>query len=526
MGLMILVILIGLTGVGLTIYLVFFGAKEELSHDQLKPKPSVSQTQFIRLGPPTDAREQWSVGSIFDTFYDMKNTIYGVNLSNEQPGKIEGLKSYFGYLIELGKMIVSDKEIVTFALLQWASIAVGYYLWVQILAWIPAEVWRNAQQSRHASFPDLILILWSFVCVGLAALPIGIFSACIGVVYFLRRQGYPASIASCLRIVLPEAWPLWIFTWADGWTTVWQILERLPKKHDRETPAEKALSEALYFAWKLGTIGLLPALITGRGFVESCRDSIAVVRTNFMDAVKLRLGYSLLCWIVGISAYVGTVFFFNYWHFVPPHAEIYGDIYKFYFYAGVPILIAVGFIELILRPAYIIGSCELYAQYLTEHNQNIMLPHPPSKNVSAFVFFIVLCLLMAIVFLFKDSLGISPALSGTWNIFMNIGGGLLIISVGLSLLFLIPRRGKFRRTKEIYKSPEEYGIVIPQTEFMRIGPEGYVVIEQLIKNDILVKVNPVYVAIKPKVVVHESDIRTVAGNNFEVIWDIFQRYQK
>lgn len=411
MGLIILAIIMALAGVGLTVYLVLYGAREELNHEQLKPKPSVSQTQFVRVGTPEEPKEAWSVGSILQEFNETKEGIRQVGEEQGKPDNGEGLKSYFGYLVELGRMVVVDKDIVGFALLQWSSIAVGYYLWVQMLGWIPAEVWKSAEHSRHGGLPDLILLAWSFVCVGIAALPLGIFSACIGVVYFLRRQGYPGTIAACLKVVMPEIWPIWVFTWADSWTTVNQILRRLPKKNDRTTPAERALSEALYFAWKLGTIGILPALVTGRGLVESCRDSIGVVKHKFIDAARLRVGYSFLCWIIGVSAYVGTIFFFMFVHVVPPHAQVYGHIYEFYFYAGIPILVAVGFIELFLRPAYIIGSCELYAQYLAENNKTIMLPHPPSRGISALVFFVILCLLIGAVVMFRDSLGITAALS-------------------------------------------------------------------------------------------------------------------
>jgi hypothetical protein len=391
------------------LYMVFCGSKQELSHEQLIP--IFPQPQFIRLGLASEPQESWSPKSIIKEFNLTKQSISDIHQNYVQPEKEEGLKSYFGYLVEVWHLTVREKEIITFALLQLASIAVGYYLWVQMLSWIPAEVWKTAEYSHHASWPDLILLLWSFVCVGVAALPLGVFSACIGAVYFLRRQGYPSTIAACLKIVLPEVWALWIFQWMDGWITVNQILERLPKKNDRESPARRALSEALYFAWKLGTIGILPGVITGRGLVESCRDSILVVKTKFLDAAKLRVGYSFLCWIIGVTAYVGTIFFFIRGHFVPPGAEIYGFIYTLYFWAGIPLLIAVAFIELFLRPAYIVGSCELYAQYLTEHNKNIMLPHPPSKGVSAFVFFAVLCLFVLIVFLYRESLGINAALS-------------------------------------------------------------------------------------------------------------------
>lgn len=400
---------VGIVMIGYALYhLIIYGSKQTVSREQLQPK--LPQPQFVRLGTP-EPKEAWSLKSIVKEFNVTKHGIKDIGQPQIQPEKTEGLKSYFGYLTVTWKLIVCEKEIITFAFLQLASIAIGYYLWVQMLHWIPAEVWRSAEHSRHASLPDLILLAWSFVCVGVAALPLSIFSACIGVVYFLRRQGYPSTIAACLKIVLTEVWPLWVFQWMDGWITVNQILERLPKKNNRGTPAQRVLSEALYFAWKLGTIGIMPAVITGRGLVESCRDSILVVKTKFIDAAKLRVGYSFLCWIAGISAYIGTIFFFIYGHFIPPHAEIYGFVYTFYFWAGVPLLVAVAFIELFLRPAYIVGSCELYAQYLTENNKTIMLPQPPSKSISAFVFFVILCVLVAIVFLYRGRLGINAALS-------------------------------------------------------------------------------------------------------------------
>jgi len=403
------VALIGVIIIGYAIYyLIVYGSKQTISQEQLQPK--LSQTQFVKLGIP-EPKQSWSLKSIIQEFNVTKQSIKDACPSHIQPEKTESLNSYFDYLIKTWKLTMCEKEIITFAFLQIVSIAVGYYLWVQMLRWIPPEVWRTAESSHHASWPDLILLVWSFVCVGIAALPLSIFSACIGAVYFLRRQGYPSTIAACLKIILPQVWSLWVFQWMDGWITVNQILERLPKKNDRTTPAQRVLSEALYFAWKMGTIGIMPAVITGRGLIESCKDSISVIKTQFIDAARLRIGYSFLCWIVGISAYVGTILFFIRGHFIPPHAEIYGYVYTFYFWAGVPLLVAVALIELFLRPAYIVGSCELYAQHLTQQNKTIMLPQPPSKSISAFVFFIVLCVLVIIVFLYRGPLGINAALS-------------------------------------------------------------------------------------------------------------------
>ena len=403
------IIPVGIVFIGYAIYyLIVYGSKQSIDQEQLQPK--LPQLQFINLGVP-ESKEPWSIRSIYNEFKITKQSIKDIDQYKMHPEKNEGLKSYFGYLTQAWKLTLLEKEIITFAFLQLISIAVGYYLWEQMLGWIPPEVWKTAEHSKDASWPDLILLVWSFVCVGIAALPLSIFSACIGVVHFLRRQGYPSTIAACLKIVLPSVWSLWVFQWMDGWITVNQILERLPKKNNRQTLAKKAISEALYFAWKLGTIGIMPAVITGRGLVESCRDSVLVVKTKFIDAAKLRIGYSFLCWIVGVTTYIGTIFLFIYGHFIPPHAEIYGYVYTFYFWVGIPLLVAVAFIELFLRPAYIVGSCELYAQYLTENNKNIMLPQPPSKSISAFIFFIVLCVLIAVVFIYRGPLGINAALS-------------------------------------------------------------------------------------------------------------------
>jgi hypothetical protein len=409
MGYIWVIVPLGLALIVYAIYcLVVYGSKQEINSQQLQPK--ASQPQFVDLGSPPP-KDPWSFKSIFREFKDAKQAIQGFSQPQAKPAKGEGLKSYFGYLAQTWKLTLSEKEIITFALLQLVSIAMGYYLWVQMLRWIPPEVWRSVEHAKEASWPDLLLLLWSFVCVGVAALPLSIFSACIGVVYFLRRQGYPSTIAACLKIVLPSIWSLWVFQWIDGWITVNQILERLPKKNRRQNLAARALSEALYFAWKLATIGIMPAIITGRGLVESCRDSVAVVKTKFFDASKLRIGYSFLCWIIGIGAYVGTILFFCWGRFIPPHAEIYGFVYTFYFWAGVPLLVAVALIELLLRPAYIVASCELYAQYLTQNNKKIMLPQPPAKSISAFVFFVALCVLIAVVFIYRGPLGINAALS-------------------------------------------------------------------------------------------------------------------
>ncbi|PIU17729.1 MAG: hypothetical protein COT18_12480 [Elusimicrobia bacterium CG08_land_8_20_14_0_20_59_10] len=311
------------------------------------------------------------------------------------------------------RLIFLEKELIIFAVLQWLCVAAGYYLWVQMIGWIPAAAWERASNSNSASVGDLVLFAWSFVCVGLTAFPLGLLSGCMGAVHFLNRQGRESTIAECFKMVLPKVWPLWIFHWIDGWWTVMRILDRLPKKNDRRTPAQKALSEAIYYAWKLATIGILPALVTGRGLVDAGKRSVLLVQAKFLDVAFLRAGYSAACWIIGIAAYAGTiVFFVMFPQLLDLKAPVESRIFTFYLWAGLPIVSATGIVMLFLRPVYIISACDIYAGYVREREENLMLPPPPRRGgMDAFIAFFLLALAVLIVVFYRYELGIMDWLS-------------------------------------------------------------------------------------------------------------------
>jgi len=322
-----------------------------------------------------------------------------------------GVSSFFsrvGYALSLG---FKEKEIIAFGLLQWAAITLAYLLWVQMLDWIPEEVWRSAADSDSASIVDVVLLAWSVVCIGLAAYPIGILTGCMGAAHFLHRQGEESTVAKCLHLVLPQSWPLWIFHWIDGLITVNQILERLPRKNDRRSAAAIALSEALYYAWKMGVSGVLPSILSGNSLVRSGKNSVFFVRDNFIEVAKLRAGYSVLCWIVGIGTYIGTILLFMSVDILPEGDEIYAHIYTFYLWAAIPILVAVSIVMLLLRPIYVISICDLYSDYLEKQGKDVSLPENLPKSVSALVAFLVICIITAAVYLFRDEMGISGMLS-------------------------------------------------------------------------------------------------------------------
>lgn len=327
------------------------------------------------------------------------------NIDKKPSGGISSFSSRISYAISLG---FKEKEILFFGLLQWASIGIGYLLWVQMLDWIPEEVWRSAAESDEGSIADWVLFVWSFFCIGVAAFPVGILTGCMGATHFLHKQGRESTVATCLKLVLPQSWSLWSFHWIDGWITVNQILDRLPKKGGRKNPV---LSEALYYAWKLGISGVLPSIVTGNNLIKSGQNSVVFVKDNFVEVAKLRAGYSALCWIVGIGAYVGAILFFMALDVVPKGGEIYGHIYTFYFWAAVPILIAVAIVMLVLRPIFVLALCDLYSDYLNEKGVEIELPENPAKSISAIVAFGCLCLILTVIYMYRVELGVVDMLS-------------------------------------------------------------------------------------------------------------------
>lgn len=323
------------------------------------------------------------------------------NIDKKPAGGIKSFNSRVGYAISLG---LKEKEIFVFGLLQWVSIGIGYLLWIQMLDWIPDDIMRSAARSDDVSIVDLILVVWSFVCVGIVAFPVGILTGCMGATHFLHKQGRESTVATCLKLVLPHSWSLWAFHWIDGWITVNQILDRMPRKDDRRSATAIALSEALYYAWKLGVAGVLPSIITGNSLIESGKNSVVFVKDNFLEVARLRAGYSILCWIVGITAYAGAIILFMVLDIAP-------DVFTIYFWAAVPILIAVALVMLFLRPIYVLALCDLYSDYLIEKSEEVILPENPPASVSAIIAFGFLCVALAAAYFYRNELGIIDMLS-------------------------------------------------------------------------------------------------------------------
>ena len=171
------------------------------------------------------------------------------------------------------------------------------------------------------------------------------------------------------------------------------------------------MSEALYYAWKIGIAGVIPSLVLGNGLIDSGKNSIKFVKANMVEIFKLRAAYSSLCWVVGILAYIGGIFVV-----MSMGDAAYADsgglaIARIYQFLIIPIAIAVSVVMIFLRPIYVLTLCEMYSDYLRENNEEAILPNDPSSGKKATILFLVFCVLAIILVAFHDQIGLTNALS-------------------------------------------------------------------------------------------------------------------
>ena len=337
-------------------------------------------------------------------------------------GKIKDFTSRIKYALSLG---LKEKEIFFFGAMQWLSVVLAYLLWLQMLYWIPQPVWDWVGECLDGPgdgdgctlAADIPLFLWGVLCIFLAAFPIGILSSAMGTTHFLHKNGEKSTVVKCLNSAFSNAFATWNFHFIDGYITVGQIIERIPSddKNNYETAAQKAArraaSEALYYAWKLGIAGVLPSLVLGNGVIESGKNSIKFVKANFIEIAKLRAAYSLICWVIGILAYVGAII-----TLIFMGDEIYAlsgglAIAKIYLYIFVPIAVSVLVIMILLRPIYVLTICDMYSDYLSQNNEKANLPNNPKNGKKAVILFIVICAIVALIAGFREQIGLTNALS-------------------------------------------------------------------------------------------------------------------
>ena len=323
----------------------------------------------------------------------------------------ESFGALFGNIPTVTGLIRKEPEILVFAAIQWIAIWLAYIGWTQMLHWIPDELW-NAVEAHHshgdkASFYliNLVLLGWSFIIVCIVSYPIGLCTAAMIAVHDLRASNQESTIPKCLAIADRHLGRIWAFTALDSWITVEAIMDRLPKKHYHRT----ALDELLYYAWKISTMAIVPALVNGRDFLAAGQDSLKLLMKQPARALSLRLGYSAVCWVIGVLSYVGAIVTF--WGF--------GDrdnaahfMYNFYLLMGVPIFVSVGVISIVVRPFYLLGLAQFYTSLIDvrpEIEKDIQsIPKWEESLFSwRFMLFLAMSITLAVTIIYADRLGLT-----------------------------------------------------------------------------------------------------------------------
>lgn len=341
----------------------------------------------------------------YSALKDLREQIYKEGFIKEKPKKMKSVKWFWNRTKFAVKFILQEKEVLFFAFLQWLVVIWVYYLWVQMLWWIPEEVWESAKESDSGSIVDLILIVWSFLCVGIATFPIGILSWCMWVSYILKKTIGSSDIGSCFKMVLPNAWKIWLFSWIDWWITVNRIFDRIPSKDDRQSATSKALEEALYYAWKVGTLPILPALSTGRSIWSAIKDSFELLKMNTKTIILTRTGYSIFCWIVWVWSYILWVL----WLLSVP-SLLWNTVFSIYMIIGIPLGISLWIVILVLRPIYIITSFAIYENYLAIKKQKIVI-EKSEKGTNILILFLVFIGVISLLYLYREPLWLIDLLS-------------------------------------------------------------------------------------------------------------------
>ena len=334
----------------------------------------------------------------------------------EQRKNIAQANSYWFYVKKSIWHLLTEKENLLFALLQWAAIGLAYYLFVIAMNWIPPEMWEAIGNDNDSVPISVCLIFWAWgmLCVGLAAYPIGLLTGCMSASAILKSEGKESTVADCLKMVVPFSWIVWSFSWFDGWLTVEQILERLPKKNDRTPRAVKIAKEGLYQAWKLCSLGFLPSIIYGKSFIQAGTESLKFLQNRFWVLSKLRIVHIVICWVIGVGCFVGgIIFIIAFPSVVGGDLDTGNTVYKIYMGMCIPLLFSLALLLVVFRPIYITAATYIYVDYAQETSMPRQLPKPSSRTVSALVAFIILCVLMGIIILFRDQLGITSLFDGT-----------------------------------------------------------------------------------------------------------------
>jgi hypothetical protein len=169
---------------------------------------------------------------------------------------------------------------------------------------------------------------------------------------------------------------LWLFTFLDAKFTLSIMMQRLPSSERRKN---KIANELLYYTWKIGSAGMLPALVSGYGLIKSAKLSAILLMEYPQRVIGIRLGYSLICWIIAILSYVACILYLI-------HLEYqvdYNKVFELSLITLFPAICAVAAIFIIVRPIFLICMAKVYTDVLYDEADQISVNVGMGKLIAA-----------------------------------------------------------------------------------------------------------------------------------------------
>lgn len=321
----------------------------------------------------------------------------------EMPSVWSSIKYFFTESLRSIKFLLTEKENITFTVLQIILVIVSVCFGIQIISSSTSVLVERVVKNNIIFIVLLNAVL--IVFIALISYPIGILTACMTSSYILYTKEKKSTIFACLKMVLSKSYNIWSLSKFD-------LMKNLSTKNQKKLDTE---DDVLYVSsyesgeeiknrklrnlcWKIATVAIIPSLLFGRSKENSCYDAFYLLRYEFKPLSKLSVGYKSICLSTIFFTFIFLItllfFVFEYIDVYFVKMNINTSLSCLFTFVVFPALMCFIIIWGIYRPLYIISATRIYLSYAKERN----IEYVPSENSykGAFVFICYLIFLVIV----------------------------------------------------------------------------------------------------------------------------------
>lgn len=327
-------------------------------------------------------------------------------LTDSKPSRLNSLREFFSEVRHAKNLMFQEREILVFAAIQWITIAIAFILFAQSFEWIPPDFLEksaNGQENKAGETAQgLLYLLWGIPIMITASYPIALMNACIVSCHYLKASGEQSTFMKCYLLAHNNLGRLWSFTAID--TLI----------RNRKQDSNRA--ELTTFIWNIATIGFVPALVSGKTFMESGRDSLAILKAHPVKAMGLNLGYKLSKIIVFLLALLSFAFMIVAIIEIPTKTNAHALLGFSLVGVGIMMILFFVFIYMILRPLYLLAVAKLYTDTIPLNKESV---HFQRFSIPLAASFLTLFLGLSSVAIFADDAAMKERVSKLTLDFMS-----------------------------------------------------------------------------------------------------------